>query len=133
MPESKQKYHCRKWKSSTSLYANNVFSMIILWVSSLFNPGGSYSGIATACSRSLYNVVRLYLLEKFTMSMSISFLFFIFSTDVSYCYLLHLSKRLLALLCTHVKSTLPCDVWMVLNTVIMIDTNKIKELRLGPT
>ena len=45
------------------------------------------------------------------------------------------SKRLLALLCTHVKSTLPCDVWMVLNvcTVKMIEINKIKELRLGPT
>ena len=40
-----------------------------------------------------------------------------------------------ALLCTHVKSTLPRDVWMVLNvcTVKMIDTNKIKELRLEST
>ena len=38
------------------------------------------------------------------------------------------SKRLLALLCAHVKSTLPCDLWMVLNvcTVRMIDINKIK-------
>ena len=25
------------------------------------------------------------------------------------------SKEVLALLCNHVKSTLPCDVWMVLN------------------
>ena len=43
------------------------------------------------------------------------------------------SKRLLALLCTHVKSTLPRDVWMVLNvcTVKLIDINKIKKLRLG--
>ena len=39
------------------------------------------------------------------------------------------SKRLLALLCTHVKSSLPRDVWMVLNvcTVKMIDINKIKN------
>ena len=39
------------------------------------------------------------------------------------------SLRLLALLCTHVKSTLPCDVWKVLNvcTVKMIDINKIKK------
>ena len=39
------------------------------------------------------------------------------------------------LLCTHVKSTLARDVWMVLNvcTVKMIDISKIKELRLGPT
>ena len=38
------------------------------------------------------------------------------------------SKRLLALLGTHVKSTLPCDLWMVLNvcTVRMIDIIKIK-------
>ena len=44
------------------------------------------------------------------------------------------SKRLLTLLCTHVKSTLPRDVWMLLNvcTVKMIEINKIKELLLGP-
>ena len=39
------------------------------------------------------------------------------------------SKRLLALLCTHVKSTPPCDMWMVLNVcaVKMIEINKIKK------
>ena len=44
------------------------------------------------------------------------------------------SKRLLALLYTHVKSTLPRDVWMVLNVcnVKMIDIKKIKELQLRP-
>ena len=44
-------------------------------------------------------------------------------------------KRLHALLCTHDKSTLPRDVWMVLNvcSVKMIDINKKKELRLGPS
>ena len=34
------------------------------------------------------------------------------------------------------KSTLPRDVWMVLNECMfckMVDINKIKELRLGPT
>ena len=43
------------------------------------------------------------------------------------------SKRLLALLCTHVKSTLPRDVWMVLNvcTVKMIEINKIKSSNWG--
>ena len=36
------------------------------------------------------------------------------------------SKRLLALLCTHVKSTLPRDMWMLLNvcTVKMIDLKR---------
>ena len=45
------------------------------------------------------------------------------------------SKRLLALPCTHVKSTPPRDVWMILNvcTVKMIEINEIKVLRLGPT
>ena len=40
------------------------------------------------------------------------------------------SKRLLALLCTHVKSTLPRDLWMVLNvcTVKMIEINLKKNI-----
>ena len=42
---------------------------------------------------------------------------------------LSVDKRLLALLCTHVKSTLPHNVWVVLNVcpVKMIDINKIKS------
>ena len=52
---------------------------------------------------------------------------------MEYVGLTVISKRLLALLCTHAKSTLPLDVWMVLHvcTVKMIDFNKIKELVLG--
>ena len=55
-------------------------------------------------------------------------------TKMEYVGLTVRGKRLHALLCTHDKSTLPRDVWMVLNvcTVKIIDIKKTKELRLGP-